>query len=205
MIMVFDNVTDFVSAVSNVQVEDFEGIPWDPPGFKPNPLIDTETGLIWSAANNFFVTNQVANSTALSIGDFDDFFAPDDLADLMSVILPNGVTAVGIFVSSLGQNHGINIQAFDAAGGLLLDAISEPTGAEEFDFIGIVSMFNIRRVDFVSTEGPPNDDFALDDFHYGVWNFGQNATSTAVSEPVTLALFGGALALFGVAARRRGK
>lgn len=200
VVMVFDDITEFLAVVTNIQVEDFEGVPWDPPGFKPNPL--GHDGLLWSSANYLFVTNQVANSAALSVLDFDSFDSNTDLTDLLSVNLAAGVSAVGIYVSTGGQNHGVIIQAYDAAGTMLVDAVSAPTGFNEFDFLGFVSSTGIFRVDFVSATGPSEDDFALDDFHYGTWEQDSGTPST-ITEPAGLALIGGSLVLLGFVARRR--
>lgn len=214
VVMTFNDLAAFQAAVSDVFIEDFEGPPWAPGNqILPQPVV--HNGLEWRSNNYFLVTTEVSNSPVLSVSSFDDFNANNDLVDLLTVTLPANVSAVGIFVSSLGQNHGIDINIYDIANAgkdvndptrtALLSHQSSPTALNEFEFLGVVAFSNIRLVEFVSTSGPPEDDFALDDFHYGTWDFGANATSTSVAEPASLALFGVGLALFGFAARRNRK
>lgn len=198
--MVFDNLEDFLDVASNVTVETFEGAPWAL-GFQVQPF--EANGLFWTSTNNLLVTNFYANSPALSVESFDDFNLDQDVTDLLSVQMVPGITAVGIFVSTIGQDHDVAVRAFDIVGELLLDGVAEATAYGAYDFIGLVSMGDIARVDFVSLSGPPQDDFSLDDFHYGTWNWTLNAETNNITEPASLALAGGALALLGLAMRRR--
>lgn len=201
--VVFDTVASFNAAVTNVLVEDFEGAPWEPANaIKPQPVVDQ--GLFWYSSNYLVSSDMTANRSALSITDVDPIFGGVDNPDMLWVVLPSGVNAVGVFVSTNGQqNQGVQIRALDAADNVLLDAITPATGPDEFVFIGVASLFDIHKVEFASISGPPDDDFFLDDFHYGEWNFGLSATANAVDEPTILAMFGGMLTILGFTASRR--
>jgi hypothetical protein len=202
-VMMFSSLTDFLAMSNNVSHEDFEGAPWtNAPVFNNNHTL-SDQGLTWSSANYLYATSSISNSTVLSITDQDPFLGGTDAADLIRVDLPSGISAVGVFLSSAGQNHGVQIIAYDAAQNVLVDAITLSNGSSAFQFVGVASEVAIDHVEFISTMPPPLDEFALDDFYFGIWNGASGGSVIDVPEPGTLGLFVGALALFGITARRR--
>ena len=185
-IVVYHDLNDFLDDTDSLTFEPFDA-PW-PVGVFPIPQPFANLGVSWSTTELLGLTTSAQVSPPAAISSADLF---DGTTDQIIAVLPPGMTAAGGWVSNTGDGNDVQFTAFDATGGVLGSVVAPlaPLSQDEFRFVGIVSSTPIARVEFLSLQGEPNDDFAVDDFYFGV------------PEPATVSLV-----LIGVLGlRRRGR
>ena len=192
VILTFNNFADFQAATQSLTVETFENAPWVN-GENPNATVSL--GLTWTAEAELFAETSIARSGARSLSDGDEF---PNFQEQINAELPLGTTAVGAFVDTFGEHHGVRMTA-SAQSDSLLAAVEGPmTAAGSFSsFLGIISTeIPIARISFVlNVDQIEGNNFAVDDVYFG---------QAAVPEPASIAIFGFGLAALSAARRRKG-
>jgi hypothetical protein len=192
VVLTFNNFAAFQAAATALTVENFDGAPWVDGS---NPDGTTNLGLTWTAEVDLFGETIISRSATRSLTDGD--FVNSDGLEQVNAALPDGTTAIGAFVDTYGQNHGVRMTASDA-GDSLIGVIEGPmTASGTFTtFLGIISTTRvIATVSFVlDSDTIAGNDFAIDDVHFG---------QAAIPEPGTLSIFGLGIAGLVFARRKR--
>ena len=186
----YNDQSAFLAATSSITVEDFESAPW-PPAQTSKPQPTTNLGVSWTANDSLFVTQVAQSSGDLSISSVDSGI------DLITAVLPTGITAVGANIGNFGQDHSVTVNIYDSLDGLL-GSYTQPSlpGFSDFGFVGFTSDTLISKVIFLADFPQINDDFWVDDFHFGT-------AGAAVPEPATIFMLGaGLLGLVGASRKK---
>jgi hypothetical protein len=140
-------------------LENFDSAPWVT-GNNANPT--TNFGVSWSTPETLFGTTVGFVSGPRAISPLDG-----SVTDEFNVTLPAGIGSVGLWASTFGQAHNVEIRAFAPGGALLGTAVIGPSAGNAFNFGGIVSTVTpIASLTIISDVGGGNDDFMIDDFYF---------------------------------------